>query len=474
MVFTSAVFLFVFLPVTLVLYAFASRVPGVRARNLVLLFMSLAFYAWSGVGFCLLLMASTVINYFFGLAIDRAETVSGKKMALTGVVVYNLLVLGIFKYFNFFADNIEALIRLGSPAYEMGAPFIALPVGISFYTFQILSYQIDLYRGKAGVQKSVFDLGLYIMLFPQLIAGPIVRYVDVEREIGCRKTDFSSFSHGARRFIAGFSKKILLADRAGAMAEELLAPGVLEFLAMPWAWFAILCYALQIYLDFSAYSDMAIGLGEIFGFHFQENFIYPYCSKSVQEFWQRWHTSLSGWFRDYVYIPLGGSRKGKTRTYVNLMLVFFLTGFWHGAGWTFMLWGIINGIFNCLERAGGAKLLEKLPGMVRRIYVAFVFLTSLVFFYYDKMGDALRLLGRMFSFDFARLRDIDVLGIFSWEAVFFLAAAVVACTPVCPWLKNKLGDKAEEAAYWVMPVVFGISVCYMMASRFNPFIYFRF
>lgn len=473
MVFTSAVFLFVFLPVCLIAYFAASRVPGIRLRNLVLLGISLAFYAWSGVGFCLLLMVSTVLNYWCGLAIDRAKAKGQKqaRTALTFCVIYNLLLLGVFKYFNFFAANFETLIGWWSPGFHLNAPVIPLPVGISFYTFQILSYQIDLYRGKAGVQKNILDLGLYIMLFPQLIAGPIVRYVDVEREISCRRTDFSSFAHGTRRFMAGFSKKILLADRAGALAEAILSQ---ETLAMPWAWFGILCYVLQIYLDFSAYSDMAIGLGEIFGFHFLENFIYPYTAKSVQEFWKRWHISLSGWFRDYVYIPLGGSRKGTFCTYRNLLIVFFLTGLWHGAGWTFIMWGLLNGVFICLERAGGIRILEKLPGPVRRIYVMAVFSVTLVFFYFDTMGGALGYLRKMLSFDFTALRDISVLGLFNWETAFFLCAAVIGCTPVCQRIRERLGERAEDLAYWVMPPVFGLAVCYMMSSGFNPFIYFRF
>lgn len=474
MVFTSAFFLFVFLPVTIALYSVASAIPGVRVRNLVLLTMSLAFYAWSGVGFCLLLMASTVVNYLFGFAIDRAENAGcykKKKIVFVGVITYNLLILGIFKYFNFFADNLESLIRLGDPLFELGAPNIALPVGISFYTFQILSYQIDLYRGNANVQNNVLDLGLYIMLFPQLIAGPIVRYVDVEREIGSRRTSLVSFGHGVRRFMIGFSKKVLLADRAGYMAEELLA---LETIAMPWAWVAMACYALQLYLDFSAYSDMAIGLGEMFGFHFLENFRYPYCSRSIQEFWQRWHISLSGWFRDYVYIPLGGSRCGRKRTYINVLIVFCLTGIWHGAGWTFLIWGLIHGILICFERAGGAKILAHFPNMLRRLYVCLTFAVSLVFFYYDKLEDSMRQLGRMFSFNLERMWDIEAVGLFNREILFFLVIGMIACTPICPWLKEKIGDKADMAADFAVPAIFVMAVCYMMSSGFNPFIYFRF
>lgn len=451
--------------------------PDIKLRNILLLAISLAFYAWSGLGFCLLLMASTVVNYFLGLWIKRGRRsgiMGGAKPALIAAIVYNLAILGIFKYANFV---IEVLTSAGGAlgiSRILGAhniPYIMLPVGISFYTFQILSYQIDLYWGRAKVQRNLLDLGLYIMLFPQLIAGPIVRYIDVEREIGSRKTTWDGFTHGVRRFMIGFSKKILLADKVGFLAETLLS---MEELAAPYAWLGLMFYAIQIYLDFSAYSDMAIGLGEIFGFRFLENFDYPFISLSVKEFWRRWHISLSGWFRDYVYIPLGGNRGGVQRKYKNLLIVFALTGIWHGAGWTFLIWGLMHGIIIILEDGSLGRLLRKLPKPVRMAYSYLWFSLSMGFFYFDRLSDSLRYMGHLFSTDMTLIRYVKVVSLFNRENLFFLICAIIACTPVWPAMEKRFGERFDKAMYAAVPVVFVLAVCFMMASDFNPFIYFRF
>lgn len=470
MVFTSISFLFVFLPAALAVYFLASLGEKRSWQNLALLLISAVFYAWSGVGACILLLASAVINFFLGCRMEETNPHRKKVFILT--LIFNLLILGFFKYFNFLVGNIEFLISLLIPSFHINAPVIPLPVGISFFTFQILSYQIDVYRGNVRPQKKLCDLVLYIMLFPQLIAGPIVRYIDVETELTDRHTTTAMFENGIRRFIIGFSKKVLLADRMGYLTTQIF--GVEGTLAGPYIWLGAIFYSLQIYLDFSAYSDMAIGLGQIFGFHFMENFNYPFISTSIKEFWNRWHISLSSWFRDYVYFPLGGSRKGRLTTYRNLLIIFFLTGLWHGAGWTFIIWGLIHGVFLCLERAGLDKILKRLPTPVRRIYVLLIFTVSMVFFYHDSLPTALHYIREMFRFDLTGIKDITVLSLFDRENIFFTICSVVACTPLAKTLMEKKGGTAEALCNLALALVFILAVCYRMSSGFNPFIYFRF
>lgn len=344
MVFSSSVFLFAFLPIVLFVYFFAAE----KYRNFVLLGASLLFYAWGEPKNIVVMLISIAVNYLFGFAVAREWKV--KKIALVLSVIYNLGVLFVFKYLNFAVDTVN---RVSGAQIEIAQ--IALPIGISFYTFQIMSYVIDVYRGNVKVQKNLIDLALYISLFPQLIAGPIVRYIDVERQIKRRLTTFEGAKIGVIRFAIGFSKKVLIADQLAVLADTCFAganPSI-------WLnWIGIVAYSLQIFFDFSGYSDMAIGLGKIFGFDFLENFNYPYISQSIQEFWRRWHISLSSWFRDYLYIPLGGSRAGKVRTYINLMIVFFLTGLWHGASFNFIVWGLFYAVFLVLERLGLAEILK--------------------------------------------------------------------------------------------------------------------
>lgn len=463
--FTSAVFLFVFLPVTLVLYFAIKKVGNRKAENLFLILCSAAFYAWGGVSFLLLLLLSSGINYLLGRAMEGTY----RKAALWTAVVYNLAVLVFFKYINFIIESI-----LGLPAAEGGWRLnVGMPLGISFFTFQILSYIIDAYRGKVKVQKNFGSLLLYILLFPKLIAGPIVRYVDLEQELTHRTISLDNVYRGLRRFAMGFCKKILLANKMGEIADAVFA--LQGDVNTGYAWLGIFCYALQIFMDSSSYADMAIGLGEVFGFHFAENFNYPYISKSIKEFWRRWHISLSTWFRDYVYIPLGGSRNGTFQTYRNLMIVFFLTGLWHGASWNFILWGLFYGVFLIAERIGLDKVLEKSPSIVQRIYTLFVVLVGWVFFRAETLPAAISYIQAMFSFEFGNYQQLEVLRLLDLEHLVFGITAVLASTPVF----KKIGQKMDGAAAGFLKeaglcLLFVFSVCYMMGSEFNPFIYFKF
>ena len=336
MLFTTPIFLFIFLPLTLFLYFIVEK----KNKNLVLFIMSIIFYSWGGAKYLILILTLIVINYFSGIYIDKQkENKKNKKIIFIATILIDIGVLVFFKYLNFFLSNLIRALGLINIDIEekIHLANIALPIGISFFTFQILSYIIDVYKGNVKVQRNIINFGLYIMLFPQLIAGPIVRYIDIEKQLDERKVTYEKFYSGIKRFIIGFAKKVLLSNLTGYVADLIFNNSVYHS-NMIFAWIGAICYALQIYHDFSGYSDMAIGLGKMFGFDFLENFNYPYISKSIKEFWRRWHISLSGWFRDYVYIPLGGNRKGKLKTYRNLLIVFFITGFWHGASWNFIVW----------------------------------------------------------------------------------------------------------------------------------------
>lgn len=357
---------------------------------------------------------------------------------------------------------------------SLAVPAITLPIGISFFTFQIMSYIFDVYQNKVEVQKNILDLALYIMLFPQLIAGPIVRYIDVNREIKQRHTSLEMVHDGLIRFMIGFNKKIFLANGMGYVADTIFSE--INLVNTPHAWLGAICYALQIYMDFSSYSDMAIGLGKLFGFHFLENFNYPYISSSIKEFWRRWHISLSSWFRDYVYIPLGGNRHGKGATYRNLMIVFILTGFWHGANWTFILWGLFHGVFLILERGKFGEILNKVPGILRRIYTLVVVLIGWVFFRCDTLKDALMYIQAMFAFDFSDLHRLTVAECLDREFWVLFVLSLMGSLPVVPLLKKKFGNNPALAcaAEFGLLGVFAFAVCYMVGADFNPFIYFRF
>ena len=390
MVFSSILFIFYFLPLTLLLYYAGPS----RLRNLVLLVMSLAFYSWGEPVYVSIMLFSTIFDYGNGLAIEKCLS-SGRKRAARAVLLLsvagNLGILGFFKYSNFFIEIINAAGGTDFPLLEL-----SLPIGISFYTFQTMSYTIDVYLGQAGAQKNLVQFGAYVAMFPQLVAGPIVKYKDISGQLADRNVTAERFSYGISRFITGLSKKVLLANNIGMVWEQ-ISGGNLAVLSAAEAWIGAAAFSFQIYFDFSGYSDMAIGLGELFGFHFQENFNHPYRSKSMTEFWRRWHISLGTWFREYVYIPLGGSRKGMKRQLLNLLIVWCLTGLWHGASWNFLVWGLYFGVFLTAEKLFLLRRLEALPGWVSHAYCLIFVAVSWVIFAFDSMADVCTYVKSMFG-----------------------------------------------------------------------------
>ena len=390
MVFSSILFIFYFLPLTLLLYYAGPS----RLRNLVLLVMSLAFYSWGEPVYISIMLFSTVFDYGNGIAIEKCLS-SGRKRAARAVLLLsvagNLGILGFFKYSNFFIETVNAVGGTDFPLLEL-----SLPIGISFYTFQTMSYTIDVYLGQARAQKNLVQFGAYVAMFPQLVAGPIVKYKDISGQLADRNVTAERFSYGISRFITGLSKKVLLANNIGMVWEQ-ISGGNLAGLSAAEAWIGAAAFSFQIYFDFSGYSDMAIGLGELFGFHFQENFNYPYRSKSMTEFWRRWHISLGTWFREYVYIPLGGSRKGMKRQLRNLLIVWCLTGLWHGASWNFLVWGLYFGVFLTAEKLFLLRRLEALPGWVSHAYCLIFVAVSWVIFAFDSMADVCTYVKSMFG-----------------------------------------------------------------------------
>lgn len=483
MVFSSIIFLYAFLPITLLIYF---SVPQ-KYRNHVLLLASLLFYAWGELGYVLLMVLSIIVNWLAGLGI-QAKRIAGKNTmpVLIVAIILNLLPLAFFKYGNFLIDNANTGLQLlNLPTFELTP--LHLPIGISFFTFQAISYLIDVYRGQATVQKKPINLALYISLFPQLIAGPIIRYKDVEREINFRVIRIEDVKSGVLRFISGLGKKIMIANTMGAVADQVFSLPI-DNVSSGLAWIGIIAYSLQIYFDFSGYSDMAIGLGRIFGFHFLENFNYPYISKSIQEFWRRWHISLSSWFRDYLYIPLGGNRSGNWRTYFNLLLVFFLCGLWHGSSWTFVIWGLYHGLFLVVERLGLGKILKRLPGPLQHAYALLVVMVGWVFFRSDTLGQALAYIKRLFDFKSVPYLDAKLFEAMNSQFYLMLAIGLLLCTP---FVRNQLQkfDGAQSSIFnasplgiiskglfvsvWTISILL-VSTAQILTSGYNPFLYFRF
>ena len=481
MVFSSTIFLFFFLPLTLLAYF----VVGPRGRNLILLAASLLFYAWGETVYLLVMLFSIAANYLFGLLIDRArERGSRGGTAFALAVATNLGLLGFFKYANFFVDNLNQVLPvLGLAPMDIGR--VHLPIGISFFTFQALSYIIDLYRNETAVQRSLLNFALYKALFPQLIAGPIVRYRDVAREIEQRTVSLDDFASGVQRFIIGLGKKVLIANVMGRAADTIFATPA-ETLPATLAWIGAIAFMLQIYFDFSGYSDMAIGLGRMFGFHFLENFNYPYIARSIREFWRRWHISLSTWFRDYLYIPLGGNRHGAVRTGANLLLVFLLCGLWHGASWTFLIWGVYHGFFLVLERVPAVRrLLDRLPAPLQHAYVLLVVLVGWVFFRADTFAHALAYLHAMVDFSRPPLFNSQLFLALNNEFSLTLAAAVIGSTPVFMLLQRWRTGRpivpapamrwlAATAQVGSLGFVLVYSIAAVLGGAHNPFLYFRF
>ena len=483
MVFSSTIFLFLFLPIVLLIH-FLLR--GVAPRNLFLLIASLVFYAWGEQLFALIMIASIAINYGFGLGIERLRGQQSAKLLLIASIVLNLGLLILFKYSNFLVSNLNSL--LGGAYLQPVSWATHLPAGISFFTFHAISYVIDIYRQDCKPQKNPIKVALYFDFFPQLIAGPIVRYHEIEQQLSQRTITIEGFALGVRRFVLGLGKKVLIAntlagpvDKIFAIPTEQLTPGL--------AWFGIGCYTLQIYFDFSGYSDMAIGLGYLFGFKLPENFNYPYISRSIREFWRRWHISLSNWLRDYLYIPLGGNRCSPVRNYFNLLTVFLLCGFWHGASWNFVIWGLFHGFFLVLERQSAMKFLETLWLPVQWLYALLVIIVGWVFFRADTLPHAIAFLQAMVGI--YRGDGVEYHTALYWnsEIALVLCLGAIAATPFLPLLvqgyqrlvsclKGPTITIADLIAYSSglvsLGAIFTFSVMKIAAGTYNPFIYFRF
>ena len=461
MLFSSIPFLYYFLPAVLIAYFLVPK----GLKNAVLLVFSLVFYAWGEPKYVVLMMFSILLFYGCGLAIDRSRTRKWKKIWLMVSIVCSLGLLGIFKYADFFLSSVNAVTGLALPLIKL-----ALPIGISFYTFQCLSYTIDVYRGNVMAQKNPISFGAYVSLFPQLIAGPIVRYVDVARELEERRTTWADFAYGLRRFLVGLGKKVLIANQFGQLIEIFRGsqqPSVLFY------WMYAVGFTLHIYFDFSGYSDMAIGMGRIFGFHFIENFDYPYLSKSIAEFWRRWHMSLGGWFRDYVYIPLGGNRVSRGRWLFNTLVVWMLTGLWHGASWNFVLWGLLFAMMLLLEK--WVLKLDKVPVFLRHGYVLLVVTLSFVLFNAADMAQA--------ASDFAGLFGLAGLPLTSVETVYYLRSYallfVLGFIGATPLVKNALTRVQNTRVIAILEPVAVLALLllctgYLVDGSFNPFLYFRF
>lgn len=467
MVFSSLNFLFVFFPLVLIFYFLSPR----RLRNLVLFVFSLAFYAWGEPFYVILMLFSISINYIFSIYIDKARgNPKTKKTLLVISVIVNLTLLGIFKYSDFLISNLNALSALRIPLLNL-----PLPIGISFYTFQAMSYTIDVYRGDTDIQKSYIAFGTYVMLFPQLVAGPIVQYKTIARELVSRKETFKDFSSGTWRFVTGFAKKVLLANNMDLLWRHISAMDKSQMSVLT-SWIGILAFAFQIYFDFSGYSDMAIGLGRMFGFFFHENFNYPYISKSITEFWRRWHISLSSWFRDYVYIPLGGNRKGLSKQIRNILIVWLLTGIWHGASWNFVIWGLYYSILLIAEKLFLLKFLENKPAVFSHIYTMFFVLISWVIFAFDSFKAGFKYLSCMFFM--ADIPLYDKYSLFTLrENLLLLIILTMGCTPLSSKLASKF--KARHPNSIILPniiliLLFIASTAYLVASKYSPFLYLRF
>lgn len=472
MVFSSLVFLFVFLPIILLGYYAIKD----EYRNYFLLLASLFFYAWGEPFYVLVMLVSIIFNYIFGIIVYGTKRSNQKKLYLILSIIFNLSFLGAFKYLGFFVENINRLLNT-----KIVVPELALPLGISFFTFQAITYVVDIYRGDVKVQKNFFNVALYISLFPQLVAGPIVRYQSISEQLIKRNHSMEGFAEGVNRFIIGLSKKIFISNSLGKVADEvfLLQSGEMSVLT---SWIGILAYTFQIFFDFSGYSDMAIGLGKMFGFKFPENFNYPYISQSITEFWRRWHMTLGNFFRDYVYIPLGGNRVSKVRLYFNLFIVWMLTGFWHGASWTFIAWGIYFGVLICIEKAFLLKVLSNIPRIFRHIYLILLVIISWVFFRADSFSYSIEYLKTMFGINGVKLYDNSAY-VYMNDYGYIFILAIIFSMPIIKWIKEKIEQRnvkllennfmylTQGLVYFVLLILI---ISQLINSTYNPFLYFRF
>ncbi len=459
MLFNSLTFLFLFFPLCLLVYFLFKNI---QIKNIVLLFFSLVFYAWAEPVYILIMLLTILITYLFGFIIHSAKNKKFYFIISIIILVFNLF---FFKYVNFFIDNVNYLFNI-----HLNNIKLVLPIGISFYTFQALSYLIDLYKGKIKIQKNFLSLALYISLFPQLIAGPIVRYESIEKEMIQRSHSLDDFVVGMKRFILGLSKKVILANSMGLIADTIFQEynhyGTLLI------WLAAISYTLQIYYDFSGYSDMAIGLGRIFGFHFLENFNYPYISKTITDFWRRWHISLSSWFKDYVYIPLGGSRVSPIKHVRNILIVWFLTGLWHGASWNYIIWGLYFAVFLLLEKYPLKNILKKVPNFLLHITTLFLIIISWVIFKTENLNRLLAILAKMFIY-----QKSNILSLITTHAnlifhFYLLLPALLFCVPVKRKKKRKLLNETLANILYVVLLI--VNIIFIIGSTYNPFIYFRF
>jgi alginate O-acetyltransferase complex protein AlgI len=460
------------------------QLPGSRYRNWLLLAASILFYARGAGDFTWLVLGLIAFNYAAARAVASYRDTPHGRAVLAGAIAVDLLVLATFKYADFAVGNLNA-VRGVAGISPLPLPGIALPIGISFFTFHAISYVVDVYRQDAAAQKRPVEAALYLLVFPQLVAGPIVRYRQIAAQLSERVRTTEDFAYGVRRFLIGLAKKMLIANTLARPADQIFAMPAAELTAAH-AWTGIACYTLQIYFDFSGYSDMAIGLGRMFGFRFPENFNYPYIASSIQDFWRRWHMSLSAWFRDYVYIPLGGNRTSTGRLYFNLLLVFFLCGLWHGAAWTFVVWGLYHGAFLVIERVGLATPLNALPRPIRHAYAVLVVMIGWVFFRADTLAGAMAMLSAMAGAGAAMPATYAPAWYWNAEVIVAFAAGVIGATPVLPavavWLLPKAQDDPTPALGWpasaaaLLGLVALLSAAVMLsaARSYNPFIYFRF
>ena len=468
MVFSSIVFLYIFLPIMLLIYFVVPR----KLKNAVMILASLVFFAWGEIRYIFIMLILAVMDFFCGKGINKNEGNKPKqKLYLFIDIGVNLLILFFFKYADFIIANINEILNTQIPLLN-----IPLPIGVSFNTFQSLSYIIDVYRGTVKCEKSFYNYLTYTTLFPQIIAGPIVRYETVDEELETKKISMDNFSKGMRRFIVGLGKKVLIANNVGAL-WNIIEIGEYSEMSMLLSWISIIAFALQIYFDFSGYSDMAIGLANIFGMDFDENFNYPYISKSITEFWRRWHITLGSWFRDYIYIPLGGNKKGFLKQIRNILIVWFLTGAWHGASWNFILWGLFFGVILILEKVILLKLLKKLPTWTNYVYTAFLVLISWVIFAFEDLGKVKDYLFTMFHLN--KTNIVNAEGLYYLKNYFIIIViGLILSTPVISKLLKKLEEKQSNIrSILITGVYIGIlvlSTASLVSDSYNPFLYFRF
>jgi alginate O-acetyltransferase complex protein AlgI len=485
MVFSSPIFLFLFLPIVLA----GCLLPGLRLRNAWLLFFSILFYAWGEVGFVGLMLGSTVINYGLGRWVEKETDEKRRRWAVGVAIALNLGLLAVFKYTNFAVHNLNLILGILG-AKPVSVKDVRLPIGISFFTFHAISYVMDIYRRKWASAKNPADVALYIFFFPQLIAGPILRWSAIAPQIASRAQTNDRFAQGIRRFVEGLAKKVIIANAVAVPADAIFGWSAdWQDLTIATAWVGAICYMLQIYFDFSGYSDMAIGLGQMFGFEFMENFNYPYVAQSIRDFWRRWHISLSSWFRDYLYIPLGGNRCSEKRNKFNLVIVFLLCGLWHGASWTFVVWGLYHGAFIVLEHGPAGRSLDRMARPLRHFYALLVVLAGWVLFRAPSLWVAVSFLCNMAGLKLSHVPAKTLAGAVNNQAAFALLAGLLLATPIWKWLKSWSAAKIESwpgawataaqaaGACTQMAVVLAlliVSAAWLAGGTYNPFIYFRF